>query len=214
MGKDRAQGDFCLALYLFCQNWTNALDKMFRKAVVLYRPADIIYGFYENTGELITLLKKFFTVQIEKDKANEAFKKMEIEQYSQILMLLDDVSTIKTIDWNYEISFVGFKKYLDERSIDNYSLTIDKEGEYSITLKAAERACLTTVSEADTLTSCGIRLADMLAGLISKLMKALHNALTYSSVEEQVKKNLNSSWFIVTEHQLSLYKKLCTWWWI
>lgn len=80
--------------------------------MVLYRPADIIYGFYENTGELITLLKKFFTVQIEKDKANEAFKKMEIEQYSQILMLLDDVSTIKTIDWNYEISFVGFKNTL------------------------------------------------------------------------------------------------------
>jgi hypothetical protein len=124
-------------------------------------------------------------------------------------MLLDDVSTIKTIDWNYDISFDGFKKYLAERSIENYSLTIDKEGENGNTAKAAERVCLTTVAEADSLTSCGIRMADMLAGLISKLLKALHNALRYTSEEEQVsKKILNSSWFVISEQQLALYKKL------
>lgn len=159
----------------------DAMKYSITKAVVLYQPADIINGLYENTGELVTLLKKFFSVQIQKDKANEALKKKEIEQYNQILMLLDDVSTIKTIDWNYDISFDGFKKYLTERSIDNYSLTIDKEGENGNTVKAAERECLTTVAEADSLTSCGIRMADMLAGLISKLLKALHNALRYIS---------------------------------
>lgn len=179
------------------------------KAVVIYQPADIINGFYENTGELVTLLKKFFTVQIEKDKANKTLKKKEIEQYNQILMLLDDVSTIKTINWNYDISFDGFKKYLTERSIDNYSLTIDKEGGNGNTAKAAERECLTTVLEADSLTSYGIRMADMLAGLISKLLKALHNALSYTSEGEQVsKKLLNSSWFVISEQQLSLYKRL------
>jgi hypothetical protein len=187
----------------------DAMKYSITKAVVLYQPADIINGFYENTGELVTLMKKFFTVQIEKDKANEALKKKEIEQYNQILMLLDDVSTIKTIDWNYDISFNGFKKYLTERSIDNYSLTIDKEGENCNTGKAAECECLTTVAEADSLTSCGIRMADMLAGLVSKLLKALHNALRYTSEEEQVsKKILNSSWFVISEQQLSLYKKL------
>ncbi|MDT3698847.1 MAG: hypothetical protein RO469_05410 [Thermincola sp.] len=187
----------------------DAMKYSITKAVVLYQPADIINGFYENTGELVSLLKKFFTVQIEKDKANEALKEKEIEQYNQILILLDDVSTIKTIDWNYDISFDGFKKYLTERSIDDYSLTIDKEGENGNTAKAAERECLTTVAEADSLTSCGIRMADMLAGLISKLLKALHNALRYMSEEEQVsKKILNSSWFVISEQQLSLYKKL------
>jgi hypothetical protein len=187
----------------------DAMKYSITKAVVLYKPADIINGFYENTSELVTHLKKFFTIQIEKDKANEALKKKEIEQYNQILMLLDDVSTIKTIDWNYDISFNGFKKYLTKRSIDNYSLTIDKEGENGNTARAAERECLTTVVEADSLTSCGIRMADMLAGLISKLLKALHNALRYTSEEEQVsKKILNSSWFDISEQQLSLYKRL------
>jgi len=187
----------------------DAMKYSITKAVVLYQPADIINGFYENAGELVILMKKFFTVQIEKDKANEALKKKEIEQYIQILMLLDDVSTIRNIDWNYDISFNGFKKYLTERSIDNYSLTIDKEGENGNTAKAAERQCLTMVTEADSLTSCGIRMADMLAGLISKLLKALHNELRYTSEEEQVnKKILNSSWFVISEQQLSLYKKL------
>jgi len=187
----------------------DAMKYSITKAVVLHQPSDIINGFYENTGELVTLLKKFFTAQIEKDKANEVLKEQEIEQYNQILMILDDVSTIKTIDWNYDISFHGFKKYLTERSIENYSLTIDKEGENSKTAKAAERECLTTVKEADSADSCGIRMADMLAGLISKLLKSLHNALKYSSEEERLsKKILSSSWFVISEQQLTLYKKL------
>lgn len=187
----------------------DAMRYSITKAVVLYQPADIINGFYENTSELVTLLKKFFTAQIKKDKANEILKETEIKQYKQILMLLDDVSTIKTIDWDYDISFNGFKKYLTEKSIDNYSLTIDREGEDGNTAKAAERNCLTTVAEVDSLTSCGIRMADMLAGLISKLLKALHNALRYNSEEEQVRKKiLNSSWFAINEQQLLLYKKL------
>lgn len=179
------------------------------KAVVLYQPADIIYGFYENTEELVCLLKKFFAAQIEKDRENEVLKEKEIEQYSQILMFLGDVQTVKIIDWDYGISFDGFKRYLTERSIKNYSLVIDEEGENSSTVKAAEHEGLTSVSEADSLTFCGIRMADMLAGLISKLMKALHSALSYTSDEEQVsKKILGSRWFDVSEQQLSLYKRL------
>ncbi len=36
VGKDREQGDFCLALEPFCLNCTNALDKMFRRIVFRY----------------------------------------------------------------------------------------------------------------------------------------------------------------------------------
>lgn len=187
----------------------DAMKYSITKALVVYQPSEIMAGLYENTGELIALLKTFFSAQIEMDKANEQLKQMEIEQFSQILMLLDDVSTIRTIDWNYEISLVGFKKYLTEKSIHTYSLTIDKEGENGNTAKAAERAGLCAVSEADSLTSCGIRMADMLAGVISKLLKALHSTLRYALPEEQInKKILGNSWFMVNEQQLALYKKL------
>lgn len=43
-------------------------------------------------------------------------------------------------DWDYHMSFDGFKKYLAEKDISNYNLIIDKEGkdeEKSKTLKAA-----------------------------------------------------------------------------
>lgn len=187
----------------------DAMKYSITKAIVLYQPSEIMEGMYNNTGELISLLKDFFKVQIEKDTANETLKQKEIEQFSQILLLLDDVSTIKTIDWNYEIAFLGFRKFLDEKGIHDYSITIDREGENSNTVKAAERVGLCSVFEADSLTSCGIRMADMLAGIISKFLKALHNALEYASHEEQInKKILDKSWFIINERQLALYKKL------
>jgi hypothetical protein len=187
----------------------DAMKYSITKALVLYQPKEIIEGLYENTDELVALLKNFFVAQIEMDKANESLKQKEIEQFSQILMLLDDVSTIRTIDWNYDISFVGFKKYLAEKAINDYSLTIDKEGENGNTAKAAERVGLRAIAEADSLNSFGIRMADMLAGMISKLLKALHNALQYTSPEEHVhKKILDNSWFMINERQLTLYKKM------
>ena len=179
------------------------------KALVVYQPMDIIKGLYENSNELIPLLIKFFELRIEKNKENELLKERENEQFRQILMILDDISSIKTIDWSYDISFIGFGKYLTEKGIDSYSLTIDIEGENSSTKNAAERAGLTIVSESDSITSCGIRMADMLAGIISKLLKALSNALHYDSEKEQVaKKILNVNWFKINERQLALYKKL------
>lgn len=187
----------------------DAMKYSITKAIVLYQPCDIMAGLYKTSGELVTLMKNFFTAQIEKDKANETLKQKEIEQFGLILLLLDDVSTIRTIDWNYDIAFVGFKKLLDEKGINDYSLTIDKEGKNGNTLKAATRVGLNEVSEADSLSSCGIRMADMLAGVISRLLKALHSALKYASPEEMVnKKILDKSWFAVNERQLALYKKM------
>ena len=104
---------------------------------------------------------------------------------------------------------MGFKKYLAEKAIDNYTLTIDKEGENGNTAKAAKRVGLLAVNEVDSLASSGIHMADMLAGIISKLLKALHNALQYNSNEDHInKKILGKNWFMVNERQLTLYKKM------
>lgn len=68
---------------------------------------------------------------------------------------------------------------------------------------------LCAICEADSINSCGIRMADMLAGIISKLLKALHATLSYTSPEIRVsKKILDKSWFAVNERQLALYKKI------
>lgn len=188
----------------------DAMKYSITKALLTYQPQDIFDGLYENTGELIDLLKDFFSSQIKKDKANMRLKQAEIESFKQILLLLNDVSGIRKIEWDYDTAFIGFKKYLVEKSVDDYSLTIDREGENSNTAKSAERVGLCNVVEADSTSLCGIRMADMLAGIISKLIKALHNDLRPTATDgAQLSKTLlDKSWFMVNERQLALYKKI------
>lgn len=179
------------------------------KAVLMYKPKGILEGIFENTGDLITMLKAFFTERIQHNKQNISLKERETNAFEQILMLLDDVKDLRTIEWDYDIAFEGFKKYLDERTVVDYTLTIDKEGESGNTLNAAERIGIKNTIEIDSKLSIGVRISDMLAGVLSKLLKALHNSLQYKSSEGQLSKIiLCEEWFSPTQEQLDLYKKL------
>ena len=123
------------------------------------------------------------------------------------------------INWDYHMPFDGFKKYLMEKGILNYSLIIDKEGEKekeSRTLKAAREIGLDNLAEGASTEHPGLRIADMLAGIIAKLLKGLCDSLRYQSIEESTdKKILDTGWFRLNEAQLELYKKLywliCEW---
>lgn len=179
------------------------------KAILVYQPKEIIEQVFENTGELVKALKAFFVDKIQQNKENVSLKQKEIEAFEEILMILDDIENVKTIEWNYSIAFAGFKKYLAERSIDDFTLTIDKEGESSKTLNAARHMGFDTAIEADSKCSIGIRISDMMAGVLSKMLKALCNSLRYNSSDEQIqKKLLGSEWFMLNNEQLGLYKKL------
>ena len=90
----------------------DAMRYSITKAIIVYKPEDVMNGIYENTGEFIGVLRDFFITQIEKNKANKELKEMEIKQFKQILMILDDISVIKSIDWNYNPPFYGFKYFL------------------------------------------------------------------------------------------------------
>lgn len=54
-------------------------------------------------------------------------KERETESFEQILLVLDDVKPIDCIEWDFTPSFVGFRHFLYENSISDYSLTIDRE---------------------------------------------------------------------------------------
>lgn len=158
------------------------------KSITLYQPKEILNTIFENTKELITALKKFYNEKITYNKSNLKLKNAENKAFKEVLLVLNDVKEIKQIDWNYNIPFYGFKQYLKELSIDNYDLTIDKEGNDSKTLKAACKEGLINVSEKDSKDIIGIRLADMLAGILSKLLKAINNELRYKTPDEQIQK--------------------------
>ena len=136
-----------------------------------------------------------------------------------VLQLFQGYRNSFLIDADLMMSFDGFNKYLQEKDIQNYSLIIDKEGESkeeSKTLKSAREIGLDNSDEADSTEYPGLRMADMMAGIISKLLKGLCDSLRYQSLDESInKKILDVGWFCLNEIQLELYKKLyrliCEW---
>lgn len=179
------------------------------KAILVYKPKEIIEGVFENTGELVETLKAFFENRIKQNKENISLKQKETKAFEDILKILYDINEVKIIEWDYNIAFLGFKQYLTELRINDLTLVIDKEGGSSNTLNAAKRVGFSTAIEVDSKHSIGVRISDMLAGLLSKLLKALHNSLRYNSPDEQLKKKiLSKEWFSLNQDQLELYKKL------
>ena len=198
----------------------DAIKYSITKALVVYRPQNIIKSIYDdNSKEFVEELKSFFRERIECNRSNMSLKEQENEAFENILYILDDISAFQELQWDYHMPFSGFVKYLQEEQIKNYVLILDKEGEQNEASRTMQAACemgLSNVTEGNSKESCGLRMADMMAGIISKLLKALCDELHYHSIaEETEKKLLSTKWFQLNEAQLNLYKKLykiiCKW---
>lgn len=197
----------------------DAVKYSITKALVAYRPQNVMKSIYDNPEEFVEELKRFFRERIECNRSNMKLKEQENVAFENILYILDDISAIPELQWDYRMPFDGFEKYLQEERIRNYALVLDKEGEQneaSRTMKAACEMRLHNVTEENSQDSCGLRMADMMAGIISKMLKALCDELHYNSIAEGTeKKLLNTKWFQLNEAQLNLYKKLykiiCEW---
>lgn len=198
---------------------TDLMKYSITKALVMYRPKEIIKCLYESPEDFLEQLKKFFRDRIKCNENNPQLKQAETRAFQEILLVLDDISENPELDWDYHMSFDGFKKYLGEKGIQDYTLVIDKEGkeeEESKTLKAAREVGLDSSVEANSQNYPGLRMADMMAGIISKLLKGLCDSLRYQTLDESTsKKILGTGWFCLNEVQLELYKKLykiiCGW---
>ena len=177
------------------------------KAIHVYKPQNVIDAMYNRPVDLIDEIENFLFDRIEANKANLALKQAESDAFTQALIILDDLEPIKSLDWDYHIPFDGFAKYLRENSISEYCLTIDKEGSEKKTLTAAIDLGHINISEADSADTFGIRMADMLAGIITKLMKALSEALI-SDYKELKKVTLDSKWFRLDDRKRKIYHKL------
>lgn len=197
----------------------DAVKYSITKALVAYRPQNVIKSIYDNPEEFVEELKRFFRERIECNRSNMSLKEQENEVFENILYILDDISAIPELQWDYRMPFSGFAKYLREEQIKNYALILDKEGEQNEASRTIQAACemgLSNVTEENSKDSCGLRMADMMAGIISKLLKALCDELHYHSIAEGTeKKLLSTKWFQLNEAQLNLYKKLykiiCKW---
>ena len=179
------------------------------KAINIYRPQKVIEAIYKEPKIFVKELRSFLEDRIINNQANNTLKERENQAFEEVLILLEDTEVPETLDWSYFASFDGFKKLLTEMNIYEYQLMIDREGKESHTLNSAIDVGLENVTEEDSKDYVGIRMADMLVGLISRLMQSLKISLTGNYKEGKIKRTLlDSGWFAVNQRQLDLYKKL------
>ena len=197
----------------------DAMKYTITKTLNVYRPLEVIDCLCNSPELFVDELILFFQKCIKHNQSNLQLKSQENQAFKEIISYLERVNIVPTTEWNYYMPFKGFQKYLKEEGIKNYHLTLDKEGtsdSASKTILAAIESGIKNVSEADSTEVFGLRIADILAGIISKLMKALRNSLHYSSFDESIKKKiLNSKWFDLNDLKLETYKQLykiiCKW---
>lgn len=186
----------------------DALKYSITKAVLTYRPPEVMECIYSNADDLPEKLSIFLQSRIEINNSNPLLKAAENQAFKEALIILKDAKGIQHEEWDYHAPFVGFQYFLTEQAIKDYSLTIDREGNDHKTLTAAKECGLFNVSENSSEETVGIRMADMLAGLISKLMRSCSEALRGSSDTPIKKTLLSQEWFKLDESRLKLYKKL------
>lgn len=180
------------------------------KMINVYHPDNVLNAIYKDEKEFKKALKDFLIDRIEKNKDNINLKQKESNVCEEILYVLDEIGEVKSLDWNYTIAFDGFKKLTNEMNVKDFDFVIDKEGEEkqdSKTLEAARKVGFENAIEGNSKSYVGLRIADMLVGLIAKLMKSLRNSLKYNG-DYLNKKLLEYKWFKLNERQINLYKKL------
>jgi hypothetical protein len=176
------------------------------KAIVTYRPEEVIQSLYAGPEKFLESLRDFLRQKIEEDSVNIDLKHREIEQFVCILLLLENAEPIKTFDWDYGPTLATLKAFIQEKSICEYSLIIDREAR---TAESARNLGFEHVSEGNSKELFALRMADLLAGIAAKLMKALAKALKYRNPADEVRKKLlDVGWFKLTEERLAIYKKL------
>ncbi|MDO5147509.1 MAG: DUF3800 domain-containing protein [Eubacteriales bacterium] len=179
------------------------------KAINTYQPQRVLEAIYEGSVAFVDELRIFLKDRIAKNHVNIILKEHENAAFEEILVLLDDVEVPEALVWNYRPAFDGFSKLLTEMNISDLSLVIDREGDTSRTLVAAKEAGIINVSEEDSKSHVGIRMADMLAGIISKLMQSLGTSLNGNYKDGGVEKALlGTGWFGLHKRQFDLYNKL------
>ena len=177
------------------------------KLLNVYKPKIVINAMYKNDGTFISELENFVNEQIIR---NEGLKHKETENraFKELSLLLSDYNKEYSIDWSYYTPFIGFKQYLDELKIKDYSLVIDEEGN-GTTIESARKVGLVNVSEKKSDTSVSVRIADMFTGIISKLIKAVDIDIDYKTpIDVKEYMILSIEWFELDEDSFLLYKKL------
>ena len=195
---------------LFAYN-KNSLLYIVSKAIDCYKPKEVFKTLFDdsiNNDLQIYNLIEFFHQRIKYNYTIKDLKYSEIEAFKSAILLLQKTETIKVKAWNYQKAFEILNNYLQREKVIILNLYLDKEGTGN-TENAAKLENFRNIIQIDSKNCFGIRMADMLAGLINKLLRAINKELAYDKEKKHIeKKSLTEKWFKINESQLNLYKKL------
>ena len=187
----------------------DSLKYSITKIISLYYPKKVIEAIFSNDISFISELENFMLdVKKKNESVGPDYRVLENIIIDQAIMILQSIEKDVQFNWNYEISFDGFVKYLREINCKEYNLIIDKEGDGK-TLQAALSVGLNNSYEMKSDESIGLRISDFLAGIFSSFMKAIKQSFVNGKTEET--KNLlfiNQNWFNINQTHLEIYKKL------
>lgn len=184
----------------------DALRYTITKLISLYRPKNVMESIYKEKSfakELELFLKSL--LEFNKGKKHKELENIAIKE---ALLVFNGNEMIRTLDWNYKPSFIGFKEYLIEQRITPRCIIIDKEGEGK-TKSAAFNCGFKMSIEADSKETPGIRMSDILCGIINGFLISFVETMRYKTMNEASEKHLlNPKWFSINEMQYKCYKKL------
>lgn len=182
------------------------------KAILLYRPKNVIDALFNESETFFGELKKFIKEKICEIRGLE-HKVREFDAFQKCLQINKNIPININFEWYYQISFGGLKLLVKELNLNEnrLSLEIDKEGEIgkeSKTLNGAKKAGFPKAIEVDSNNELGVRMADLLCGFVGRIIRAMENDLQYKEDDFKNKKFLSREWFKLNKFQFELYKKI------
>lgn len=177
------------------------------KIINVYYPKNVINSIYSDAESFTNELKKFCNTLLEHNK-NLEHKEEENNAIMQLLDILDKASKDLKINWEYNFAFSGFSNFIIEHNCDVEILYIDKEG-IGNTLAAAKKSGFENSIEVDSNDNFGIRIADFVAGTISRFIINITKQTRYTSIDDAKNiKLLDEQWFNLSKDMFECYKTL------
>lgn len=201
-------------------NYVYSLSKL----ITLYQPEAVIDSMLSSNFNIVSFFEVLFDFLKGIRKRDLSNMPLKHTEYAMCNMLLDELDSIRrnydlslfkfSLDWTYGRPFDGL--YVHGCPLDS-QIIIDHDGEdlvESLSVKSAKKLGFKCASSANSKAVIGLRIADIMVGLITQFTKAIHNNLVYTDLSDGInRKTLDSRWFKVSliDHELYMYlnKILC-----
>lgn len=182
------------------------------KSIRDYRPQEILSAIHSNPQRIPSLLVEFYRKKISQNERNMNLKRKENQAFNQAISIIEGISPNICIDWSYSDAFLDFLIFLNYLGIrdSQYKLIIDNERypERKTVLNAAISAGVKNAKQGDSAGHIGIQMADIMAGIVGKLLVKMSSNLLENATESLEKRVLPSVWFMINQREQNLYKKL------